>query len=487
MSLSIVFRAVAGVAVALMVSVAAPAATAAPAAAVAEAAPLPAAVEAALQRARLPADAMAAVVIDAQNPRAKPRVWFRAGESLNPASVMKLVTTYAALDVLGPAHVWTTHVYVDGPVQGGSVRGNVYIKGGGDPQLVMERLWLLMRRLQAQGIRVIVGDIVLDRSSWSVPDQDPASFDGEPLRPYNASPDALLLNYKSVVMTMIPDAAAGVALIQYDPPMAGMQLQATVPLAAPGAACGDWRAGLKASFDDPASIGFQGVYPASCGEKVWPVAYTDPKRYAARAIEGMWRYVGGSLTGAVRDGVVPPRLQPLLTAPSTSLAEVVRDVNKYSNNVMAQHVFLALDRQPRQGGPVTFNGAREALRQWWIPRWGEATLPVADNGAGLSREARITPAALARMLQSAWASPVMPELLASLPIAGVDGTMRRSQSTAGNAHIKTGSLRDVMARAGFVDGESGRRYVIVAIVNHPNANAARPAMDALIDWAAKDQ
>jgi serine-type D-Ala-D-Ala carboxypeptidase/endopeptidase (penicillin-binding protein 4) len=152
---------------------------------------------------------------------------------------------------------------------------------------------------------------------------------------------------------------------------------------------------------------------------------------------------------------------------------------------MAQHVFLTLALQ--KNGVATFDGAREALRQWWVSRMGDAELPLADNGAGLSRDARITAQALARMLQVAWVSPVMPELVASLPISGVDGTLRRSQSRAGTAHLKTGSLRDVMAVAGYVHAASGRRYVLVAVVNHANAGAARPVLDSLIDWTARDQ
>ena len=447
--------------------------------------PLPPEVEAALSRTRLPREALAVLVVDAQaGPRQAPRLAHRAQVPMNPASVMKLVTTYAALDQLGPAYTWNTPVYVQGSVQDGSLRGNVYIQGQGDPKLVMERLWLLLRRLQAQGIQVIVGDIVLDRTAFDVPEQDPGSFDNEPLRPYNASPDALLVNYKSQVMTFVPDAAAGLARIQYDPPMAGVQRQASVALAAPGAECGDWRSALKAELSDPTRIAFQGVYPSSCGERVWPMAPADPRGFAARAVEGMWRELGGKLTGSVRDGKVPGGLKPAFVATSPALAEVVRDVNKYSNNVMAQQVFLTLALGNK--GAATFEGAREALRRWWQLRFGDADQPVADNGAGLSRDARITAQGLARMLQSAWASPVMPELVSSLPIAGVDGTLRRSHAR-GAAHLKTGSLRDVMAVAGYVHGASGRRYVLVAMVNHANAGAARPVLDALTDWAARDQ
>ncbi|CAN7612785.1 D-alanyl-D-alanine carboxypeptidase/D-alanyl-D-alanine endopeptidase [Acidovorax sp. LjRoot117] len=446
---------------------------------------LPPEVEAALARAKLPRESLSVMVTDAQGTaRTQPRLAHRAQVQVNPASVMKLVTTYAALEQLGPAYVWNTPVYVQGTVQDGSLRGNVYIQGQGDPKMVMERLWLLMRRLQAQGIQVIVGDIVLDRTAFDVPEHDPARFDGEPLRPYNASPDALLLNYKSSVMTFVPDVPAGLARIQYDPPLAGVQRQASVALAAAGTDCGDWRGALRAELADPAKVVFQGVYPAACGERVWPVAAADPRGFAARAVEGMWRELGGKLTGSVRDGKVPAGLKPAFVSTSPALAEVVRDVNKYSNNVMAQHVFLTMALQ--KNGVATFDGAREALRQWWQARVGDAELPQADNGAGLSRDARLTAQALARMLQVAWQSPVMPDLVASLPMSGVDGTLRRSQSRA-SAHLKTGSLRDVMAVAGYVHAASGRRYVLVAVVNHANAGAARPVLDAVVDWAARDQ
>jgi len=444
---------------------------------------LPPEVESALARAQVPREALSVVVADAESPRKAPRLAWRAQASANPASVMKLVTTFAALDQLGPAYTWSTPVYVEGALQGGTLQGNVYLQGQGDPKLVMERLWLLLRRLQGQGVQAIAGDIVLDRSAFAVPGHDPARFDGEPLRPYNAAPDALLVNYQAITMTFVPDGAAGLARVVYDPPMAGMRLQPTVPLAAPGAACGDWRAGLRAELAEPARIGFAGVYPAACGERAWSVAPAQPEGFAARAVEGMWRALGGSLSGQVRDGRVPAGLQPAFSAASPPLAEVVRDINKYSNNVMAQQVFLTLGLQ--KGGAGSFEGARAALRLWWRQRFGDAGMPVLDNGAGLSRDGRISAQALARMLQAAWASPVMPELLASLPIAGVDGTLRRSQSRA-TAHLKTGSLRDVSAIAGYVDAASGRRYVLVAIVNHPNAGAARPALDALIDWAAQD-
>ncbi len=441
---------------------------------------LPPAVEAALARAKVPADAVSMLVVDTDG-RQPPRLNWRGQVPSNPASIMKLVTTFAALDLLGPAFTWTTPVYVDGPVRNGVLEGNLYIRGEGDPTLVIERLWLLLRRVQGLGIRTIAGDIVLDRSAFQLPESDPSAFDGEGQRPYNASPDALLINFKSVVMTFVPNPAGQVAQISYAPPLAGVAMPQTVPLA--GGNCGDWRTGLGGSFGDPARIGFAGGYPAACGEKTWSVAYADPNAFAARAVAGLWGEMGGALKGVVRDGNVPAGLPPAFQAESPPLAEVVHDINKYSNNVMAQQVFVTLGLQQTRRG--TFENSRAVLEEWWQRRIG-GSVPLMENGSGLSREARISAAQLARMLQVAWRSPVMSELMASLPSSGVDGTLRdRALPSGGSAHLKTGTLRDAAGVAGFVDGSDGHRWVVVAIANHPNAAAARPAFDALVDWASQ--
>ena len=452
---------------------------------------LPPEVDAALQRAKLPREAVAMLVLDAEG-KSAPRLSHRAGVAMNPASVMKLVTTYAALDLLGPAFVWNTPVFIEGAVRDGTLYGNLVIKGQGDPKLVVERLWLLLRRVQGLGVKAISGDIVLDHSAFAPATTDPADFDGEPLRPYNVAPDALLLNYKSVVMTFVPDRTVNTAQVQFDPPLAGVALQTSVALSA--GECGDYRSTLRAEFSDPSRIRFAGSYPAACLEKVWPVAYADPKTYAARAVEGMWLEMGGKLGGSVRDGKVAAPAgtvaTPVFEVGSPTLAEVIRDINKYSNNVMAQQLFLTLSLNNRAAGgagAASFEASRDVVRRWWQERIGGADAPVLDNGSGLSRVERISAQGLARLLQTAWVSAQMPELVSSLPVAGIDGTLRRNRSRAsGNAHLKTGSLRDVVAIAGYVHAASGKRYVLVAIANHANANAARPALDALLDWTVKD-
>ncbi len=439
---------------------------------------LPQEVEAALLRAKVPREALHVVVLDTAQ-SAPARLSVSAQTPVNPASLMKLVTTTAALDLLGPAFVWRTSVYVEGLVRDATLQGNVYLRGSGDPRLVVERLWLLLRRLQGLGIQKIQGDIVLDRNAFDIAPRDAGGFDGEPLRPYNAAPDALLLNFKSLLIQFVPDRAANVARIQVEPPLAGVQMPASVPLSGDG--CTDYRSGLRADWSDPIRIKFAGTYPTACGEKIWSVAYSAPAQFAARAVLGMWQQVGGQLAGQVRDGTVPANLQPAFSVESAALSETIRDINKYSNNVMAQQLFLTLSQQQR--GVGSLEASREVVQRWWRERVG-GEVPVLDNGSGLSRDERITTLGLGRLLQVAWGSPHMSELMSSLPITGLDGTLKRSKSQA-VAHLKTGSLRDVAGVAGYVDSSNGKRWVLVAILNHPNANAARPALDALVDWTAQ--
>lgn len=464
------------------------------------AARLPPAIERALTRAQVPRDAVSMLVVDATG-KQPPRLAWRSDVPMNPASVMKLVTTYSALDTLGPDFTWKTRVTLDGSLGSGLLNGNMIVQGGGDPKLVVERLQALLMQVQTDGAKTIRGDIVLDRSAFSVPATDPGEFDGEPLRPYNARPDALLINFKSVVMTFTADIPNARALVRYEPPLAGVQITDAVPLLRVSR-CGDWRSELRASIDNPNRIDFLGSYSSACGEKVWPMAYAEPASFAARAIEGSWRRLGGLMTGTVRDASAQElaslrrsgtlsggRPAAQFEGVSLPLMEVVRDVNKYSNNIMAQHLFLTmgLNANLGQAKSGTFEAGRAALAAWWKKTLPGTVSPLMDNGSGLSRSERITAASLQALLQHAATSPVGAALADSLPVAGIDATMReRAKGVAGQAFVKTGSLRDVTAIAGYANGLGGTRYIVVGMINHANASAARPALDALIDWAVRE-
>jgi serine-type D-Ala-D-Ala carboxypeptidase/endopeptidase (penicillin-binding protein 4) len=444
-----------------------------------------------LAQAGVPRDAVSVVVAPLPDPAAPPlpaRLSHRADALMNPASVMKLVTTYAGLELLGPDFTWTNRVYIDGFVVNGVLDGNLVIRGSGDPKLVLERLDALLRAVIDKGVREVHGDIVLDRSVFQVPDHNPADFDDEPLRPYNAAPDGLLVNFKSLLFTFAPDPDGSRALVRSEPPISGVDIPAALALS--GGPCGDWRGLLRADFSSPRRVHFAGRYPASCGERVWPVAYVEPRAYAARVIEAMWQAAGGSFTGQVREARTPPTARLWVSAESLPLADIVADINKFSNNVMAQQLFLTLSSQARGRG--SFEASQQQVQRWWRARFDGQSSPVLDNGSGLSRRERASASALTALLQRAATGPQAESFIASLGTAGVDGTVSRlrdrhpASGVLGNARLKTGSLRDVAAIAGYATGRSGRRYSIVAVINHGNAPAARPALERLVEWVVRD-
>jgi len=451
---------------------------------------LPAPVAKALQGAGIPVAATAVWVMEVD--AARPLVAVNARAALNPASTMKLVTTYAALELLGPAYVWKTEAFATGALADGVLGGDLHLRGGGDPKLTYDQFERLLRQIRARGIREIRGDLVLDRSAFASNGADPARFDAQPMRPYNVAPDALLVNFKAVTLHLIPDPAQKSLAISMEPAPVNLDLINKITLGngnghGNGNGCGDWRERLRAdTFGHGLTtrLVLTGVFPQSCGEQRWNVAVQEHPQFVLGVFLQLWAELGGSLAGGVREGPVPPDARAIGVLPSPTLAEVVRDINKFSNNVMARQLFLTLGLESGRH-PASADDAEAAIRSWLEVRGLGMPELVLENGSGLSRRERISAESLGRLLQAAWRSAVMPELMASLPITATDGTMKKrlkENGVAGQAHIKTGSLEGVRSLAGYVQDKGGRRWIVVFIVNHPNAAAAQPAQDALLQW-----
>lgn len=412
----------------------------------------------------------------------EPLLAWQASQPVNPASLMKLATSTVALAQLGPGYRWRTEITADLAPQDGRLRGNLYVNGRGDPQITMERLWLMLQTLRQRGVQQIDGDIVLDQRAFDVPAVDPGAFDGEPYKPYNVQPEALVINYKAVTLQFHPQPTERVARVWSEPPLAGWSVPATVPLTG-DTDCGDWRGRLKADFTDPAGVRLAGSLPAVCGDKAWPVATAAPQRYNAQAIAAMWTAVGGTLSGRVRMGQRTTTAVPLFEVTSPTLAEVLRDMNKFSNNLMADQLMLtlALEAQGQGNWTEARRLMRDALQTQARCQPDEMTI---DRGSGLSRIGRLSARCLGQILQWAWVNPWMPELAASLPLAGED-TAKRATAAAGRAHLKTGSLEGVAGLAGFVDGQRGQRYILVALLNHPRAGEGREVLNAALRWVVQ--
>jgi len=411
-----------------------------------------------------------------------------AAAPLNAASLIKLLTTYVALETLGPAYRWKTGVYVAGTQESGKLSGHLILRGSGDPKLTLEQFWLLLRNVRERGVRELEGDLVLDRSYFRQDAHDPAAFDEEPLRPYNVGPDALLVNFKAIAFHFVPDADGAAVRVIAEPRPYPLEV---VSLVRPtNGRCGEWKAGIQPEFVPAAAPRtalralFTGSYPVSCGEKAWNIALFSHRDYVAGLFRQLWEEMGGRWQGEVHDGHVPSGATLLYTHESPPLAEVVRDVNKFSNNVMARQLFLTLGANGSEA-PASLAAARSAVRAALEERGIDTAGLVIDNGSGLSRRSRVSAKTIAQLLRTAYASATMPEFMASLPVVAVDGTMRkylRDDALAGQAHIKTGSLFGVRAFAGYILDRSGARQVVVMIVNDANAERARPATEALLRW-----
>jgi len=410
-----------------------------------------------------------------------------AARSFQPASIMKLVTTQAALELLGPDYRWTTRFYIDGVQEGDVLHGDLIVRGGGDPRFAQEDLWRALRRIRAMGLREIRGALVLDRSLFQPMEQDSGLFDGEPARPYNAVPDALLFNGKTLSLRFIPDLINQRVRVGSEPPLADFDI---VSPALGSGDCGDWtkRLGMVQALRGERGVRFGGAYAASCGERSLAVHLhtLSHAEYAEAALRQIWIELGGTLAGAMREGPVPATAREILQWQSMPLASVLTDMNKFSSNVIARQLLLSFALLPTPQPPLVSTEAGAARMHAWLQAKGVTTATlVLENGSGLSRSERLSAAAMAQVLQLAWHSPTMPEFIASLPIAGTDGTMsRRVQwlSVRGHAHIKTGSLQGVASIAGYVHARSGRRVIVVCMVNHVNAAAARAAFDPLLQW-----
>jgi len=455
---------------------------------------LPPALQKAWQATKLPQQALSLIIREVDGPTL---VSHAPDTPRNPASVMKLVTTWVGLSALGPDYVWRTMLLADGAgrVDGdGRLGGPLYVQASGDPFLTVQDLWALLRELRVRGVQH-VSDVVVDRSRFGDVGIDPGAFDQSPDRPYNASPDAMMVGLGATRVLLSPDARARKWVAIVDPPVPGLRVRGEVAWSdarCAGAAHHTNATAQVNAVDGVVELVLGGTVAGACGEfNLYRLIVSQPAYFSA-LLRMLWRELGGTLSGEIRAGRVPDDAKPLARHDSRSLADVIRLVNKESNNVMARHVLLTLAAQPsaspETGGqgatvPAAQRVALDVLRAQQIDTRGW----VIANGSGLSREGRVTADGLADMLQYAWRSAWMPEFLSSLAIAGVDGTVRRrlrGDKVRGMAHVKTGSLRDARAIAGYVLGASGKRTIVVSLVNHAQAADAQAFHDALISWLA---
>lgn len=459
---------------------------------------LPAPVAQLLSDAAIPEDAMSVLVLrgdtvvlahHAQQPR-------------TPASTMKLVTTLVGLEQLGPVFRGRTELRTLGEVKNGVLLGDLILRGGADADFSGEVLENMLRALRYQGIRKITGNLVFDRGLWNPArgDLKVPPFDESPEAYYNVIPDALMVNKNMVQIAM---RSTGNKL-QLDMQPALDRVTAASNMKLIEADCTKWEDGWKLpeavrQKDGSIKVMLHGTFPKNCTADN-NINVVDRDDYLDRLFRLKWKQIGGSFHGKTVDGTTPADARLLAQHVSRALPEIVRDINKPSDNTLARTVFLSLGSlqadpllgsRPLPGSQdTTFARADQAVRSWMREHRIDDAGLVLENGSGLSRIERISALQMGGLLQAGLRSKWAPEFLASMPIVAVDGTMRKrlhDSPAASLARLKTGTLRDVTAIAGYVPDASGRQCIVVAMINSEQISngRGRKALDALVDWVAR--
>ncbi len=415
----------------------------------------------------------------------KPVVQLNSNRPRNPASVIKLVTTLSALEILGPHHTWKTKYLIDGEIKDGVLVGNLVMQGGGDPFLTMDRFWHQIMSIKQRGIHTITGDFVIDNSLFAVPGHDRNAFDGKGSRLYNVGPDAALVNFSATRFVFHP--IGNEIAVFSDPPLAGLVVDNNIKPAQ--GKCKSRNGGWSYALDiqqDKVIARFNGTYRSRCGQHSVARALFPNPEYTYRLFKYLWQSNGGTFNGGFHINKTPEDAVGLIDYPSEPLADIITSINKFSNNVMARILLLSIDAE-REGEPATIDGARKMIGDWMTVNGLPMPELFIDNGSGLSRKSKITTANLSDLLGHAWNSNYRAEFLSSLSLAALDGTMRKRLKNSplrSRARIKTGLITGVRSMAGYVNAKNNKQYAVAMMIESGKVNFwnGNVIQDAVLNW-----
>ena len=436
---------------------------------------------------RLPSTAVSFAVVDPQDGRVV--ISQNADTPRSPASTVKTLTTFAALDLLGPAYTWHTRALIRGQIKDGALDGDLILQGGGDPYMTMERWWSFAHALRAKGLKSIHGDIVVDNTAFQLSAQDPAVFDGKPNRSYNVVPDALMINFQSVEFRVVPNDDTQRIDVIADPAPLNLKVDNQIRYL-PGRCHGNAaRVDFEVTSDAWDQVLFTGALSPACAQRIFRRVLLKPAQYAFGTFATLWRELGGEFNGKLRIESAASDARLLLYFDSLSVGEIIRLTNKYSSNLMARHLLLTMGEE-RFGAPATQDKGVATMTEWSRAR-GLALQDVdIDNGSGLSRGTHVSVLQMASVLNAAYHSPYAPEFIASLPLAGLDGTLhsRMKGEPLGAVRLKTGHIDGVSGVAGYLTTARGKTYILVSLINHVRADygAGEPVHAALVQWVLEN-
>ncbi len=382
--------------------------------------------------------------------------------ALNPASCAKILTSATALSLLGPNYHMSTGFYSDRPPVNGTT-GTLYVSGNGDPSLVTEELWRMAQDLHSRGLRSVTGGITVDESFFDSHYYPHKS--GNDGRAYTAQTGAVAVNFNSIGVTVGPGNRAGSAgTVELAPPVEGYKIVNKLVTRSKFAVS----IAIKEDAEGETIIVTGRVPPGAAPQTFWR-SVPDPVAYAGRVIAYVLTQNGISVQGPIRNGRVPSNAHTIAIEPSRSLAELVSDMNKHSNNFMAEQLLKHLGGARRGAPGSTEKGVdvvAEFLASVGIPR---GTYDM-ENGSGLSDRTRISAEQLVKVLVAMYKNhSVRNEFISSLSVLGVDGTMKKwnrvASELSGVVYAKTGTLNNVSTLAGYVPMRDGRMAAFAILAN----------------------
>lgn len=446
---------------------------------------LPSSVVSALRAQGISTAGMSVYVQAVNNPQ--PLLTFQENRARNPASVMKAITSYAALGILGANYRWPIEVYTTGAVNGNTLRGDLIIKGYGYPDFKPNDLQQILNAIRAKGIRNIEGNLVFDNSYFKVSRQNAGAFDGQPYKLYNAVPDALLFNERVSCFIIQPK---GKGQVDVSCPTPARNVKIVNNIRANNRACTGSNASPRMKIipqGRTVTVKFSGNYSTRCGQRKYFKVVSDPANMLFGSIWRTWvSKMGGSIKGGFAQHKVPNNAKLLYTYHSKPLRDVLPTVNKKSNNVMARQLLLSIAAK-QLGAAGTIRKGEQVVKAWLKSRGLNFPELRIDNGSGLSRTAAISARHMGQLLADAYQSPYRNDFMRSLAIMGVDGTLKKRMTgtpVRGRGYFKTGSLKNVRGIAGYVRAANGQTYIVSILHNDPKARSrGRAAHDKMIKWA----
>jgi serine-type D-Ala-D-Ala carboxypeptidase/endopeptidase (penicillin-binding protein 4) len=454
--------------------------------------PLPNTVVSLLRDAKLPLDALGVAVVRASDGGAV--LLHGADSALQPASTLKVLTSIVALERLGPTHRGRTELRTAASALGGTLRGDVVLRGFANPDLDWRALQNMLQSLRFSGVQTIDGDLLLDRHFFSPPRPDLGvpPFDESPEFRYNMVPDALSLNSNLMQLEIASDDTR--LRVGFTPALDRVSVDSEMKIV--DKPCADWEdfwalPVVKKTDDGRIRITLKGEFPRNCPVTT-EINVLDRVDFADRLVRSLWSGLGGAWTGAARDGAIAGETRLIAEHQSRTLAELNRDILKRSDNPITRLMYLTLGAQANTAGrsATTSGHSEHVIRQWLQEKNINTAGLVLENGSGLSRSERISASTFAAVLRAAKQSRWAPEFMAGMPIVGIDGGMRKRLAetvAAGVGRVKTGGLRNVVSVAGYVPDAKGELCVVVAILNHDAAKYAvgKPIVDAVLEWVTR--